>query len=109
MRHNNGERRRKAIAAGAVAGNTGDGVDNRAPKDKQTKLVEKIGQAPDGLERLLTPKETADLLRVSESWLAKRRMRGDGPPFIKKGRSVGYLPSGVVRWLKSRQRSSTSE
>jgi predicted DNA-binding transcriptional regulator AlpA len=61
------------------------------------------------VERLLTSKETADLLRVSESWLAKSRMRGDGPPFTKTGRSVSYLPSTVVRWLKSRQRSSTSE
>jgi hypothetical protein len=88
---------------------TRDGVDDRALKDKEAKPVEKTAQAPGGLERLLTPKETADLLRVSGSWLAKRRMRGDGPPFTKMGRSVGYLPSGVVRWLKSRQRSSTSE
>ena len=27
-------------------------------------------------ERLLTPKETAQFLRLSESWLAKARMRG---------------------------------
>jgi hypothetical protein len=30
-----------------------------------------------GIERLLTPKEAAHLLRVSLSWLAKARMRGD--------------------------------
>ncbi len=70
--------------------------------------VKSLGD-PNGLERQLTPKETANLLRVSESWLAKSRMRGDGPPFTKKGRAVGYLPSGVVRWLKYRQRSSTTE
>ena len=29
---------------------------------------------------LLTPKEAAKLLKVSLSWLAKARMRGDGPP-----------------------------
>ena len=28
---------------------------------------------------LFTPKEAADFLRVSLSWLAKARMRGDGP------------------------------
>ena len=32
---------------------------------------------------LLTPKEAAKLLKVSLSWLAKARMRGDGPPYIK--------------------------
>jgi Helix-turn-helix domain len=41
-------------------------------------------------ERLLTPNETADFLRVSHSWLAKARMRGDGPPFLKVGRSIRY-------------------
>jgi hypothetical protein len=75
------------------------------PVDSAAKSLDE----PNGLERLLTPKETADLLRVSVSWLAKRRRRGDGPPFIKKGRSVDYLPSDVVRWLKSCRRSSTAE
>jgi hypothetical protein len=32
---------------------------------------------------LLTTEEAADLLRLSTSWLAKARMRGDGPPFRK--------------------------
>ena len=40
--------------------------------------------------KLLTPKEAAQLLKVSESWLAKARMRGDGPPFIKIGRAIRY-------------------
>jgi hypothetical protein len=37
-------------------------------------------------ERLLTPKEAANSLRLSTSWLAKARMRGDGPPYTKLGR-----------------------
>jgi predicted DNA-binding transcriptional regulator AlpA len=91
---------------------TRDGEGFSALEAKKAEPVESAAKSPgepNGLERLLTPKETADLLRRSESWLAKRRMRGVGPPFTKIGRSVGYLPSGVVRWLKSRQRSSTSE
>jgi Helix-turn-helix domain len=40
--------------------------------------------------KLLTPKEAAELLKVSVSWLAKARIRGDGPPFIKIGRSIRY-------------------
>jgi len=37
---------------------------------------------------LLTPKEAAKLLKVSVSWLAKARMRGDGRPYIRVGRSI---------------------
>ena len=58
---------------------------------------------------LLTPKEAARLLRVSLSWLAKARMRGDGPPFIKIGRSIRYVETALLQWMKSRQRLSTSE
>jgi hypothetical protein len=59
--------------------------------------------------KLLTPKEAADLLKVSPSWLAKARMRGDGPPFIKIGRSIRYSELGLLQWMKSHQHLSTSE
>jgi hypothetical protein len=61
------------------------------------------------LEQSLTPQETAAALRVSLSWLAKSRVRGDGPPYVKVGRMIRYRPSRVASWLKTRQRSSTSE
>ena len=37
---------------------------------------------------LLTPKEAAQVLKLSESFLAKARMRGDGPPFMRIGPTV---------------------
>lgn len=58
--------------------------------------------------RLLTPKEAAHFLRVSLSWLAKTRMRGDGPPYIKIGRSIRYGEAALVQWMKSQQRVSTN-
>jgi predicted DNA-binding transcriptional regulator AlpA len=58
---------------------------------------------------LLTAKEAARLLKVSLSWLAKARMRGDGPAYIKVGRSIRYAESSLLHWMKSRQRLSTSE
>ena len=61
------------------------------------------------LIKLLTPKEAALVLRVSPSWLAKRRMTGDGPPFVKVGRSIRYSEAALLQWVKSRQRLSTSE
>ena len=61
------------------------------------------------LSALLTPKEAGRLLKVSLSWLAKARMRGDGPPYICIGRSVRYAETALIHWLKSQQRFSTSE
>jgi predicted DNA-binding transcriptional regulator AlpA len=60
-------------------------------------------------ERLLTPRDAADVLRLSPSWLAKARMRGDGPPFLKVGRSVRYAEGALPKWMTSRTRLSTSE
>jgi predicted DNA-binding transcriptional regulator AlpA len=58
---------------------------------------------------LLTAKEAADRLKISPSWLAKARMRGDGPPYIRVGRSIRYSEAALLQWMKSRQRLSTSE
>jgi hypothetical protein len=58
---------------------------------------------------LLTPLEAAKLLKLSLSWLAKARMRGLGPPYMKVGRSIRYSESGLLQWMKSQQRLSTSE
>jgi hypothetical protein len=62
-----------------------------------------------GFERLLTPRETADRLRCSLSKLAKGRMRGDGPPFVKYGRSILYPEGTLVQWMKAHLRQSTNE
>jgi predicted DNA-binding transcriptional regulator AlpA len=59
---------------------------------------------------LLTAKEAARLLKVSLSWLAKARMRGDGPPYIQiSPRSIRYAETALIQWMKGRQRMSTSE
>jgi predicted DNA-binding transcriptional regulator AlpA len=62
-----------------------------------------------GFNRLLTPSEAASHLQVSLSWLAKSRMRGDGPPFLKFGRSVRYREETLVHWMRSRLRLSTTD
>lgn len=69
----------------------------------------KTGQRPEGGDKLLTPKEAAAFLRLSVSFLAKARMRGDGPRYFKPGRAVRYRESALIEWLKSRSRLSTSE
>ena len=64
---------------------------------------------PTAIPTLMTPNEAAEILKVSLSWLAKARMRGDGPPYIRVGRSIRYAEAALVQWMKSKQRSSTSE
>jgi predicted DNA-binding transcriptional regulator AlpA len=71
--------------------------------------AEMLGSRSGRAERLLTPRDAATVLRLSPSWLAKARMRGDGPPYVKLGRSIRYREEGLFQWLKSRARLSTSE
>jgi hypothetical protein len=55
-------------------------------------------------DELLAPKEAAEFLKVSISWLAKARAGTDGPPFFQFGRNVRYSKAALLRWLKSRER-----
>jgi predicted DNA-binding transcriptional regulator AlpA len=61
------------------------------------------------LDPLLRPADVAKLLRLSNSWLAKSRLTGTGPRFVKVGRAVRYAESAVREFIKARGRSSTSE
>jgi len=58
---------------------------------------------------LLTPKEAAGLLKVSTSWLAKARMRGDGPPYIRFGRAIRYGAAGDFETFLPRTKRSPSD
>jgi excisionase family DNA binding protein len=59
---------------------------------------------------LLTPRETAARLRVSESTLAKWRMTAARAlPYIKIGAKVAYNEVEVEKWLVARMRRSTSD
>ena len=40
------------------------------------------------IDPLLHPSEAAKILNVSLSWLAKSRLSGNGPRFVKIGRAV---------------------
>ncbi len=61
------------------------------------------------IDPLLHPVQVAKLLGVSLSWLAKSRLHGTGPRFVKIGRAVRYAQSAVRDFILSRQRNSTSE
>ena len=68
-----------------------------------------VARPTGALDALLMPIDAARVLRVSLSWLAKARLRGEGPRFVKIGRSVRYPESYLREYLKARTRSSTSE
>jgi predicted DNA-binding transcriptional regulator AlpA len=55
------------------------------------------------------PRQFARTTGISESTLAKMRMRGDGPPFVKVGRSVRYELRSGLAWMAARTRRSTSD
>ena len=57
---------------------------------------------------LLTSQEAAAELKVSESFLAKARMRGTGPAFIQLGRAVRYSRSALETYKALQTRISTS-
>ena len=59
--------------------------------------------------RLLTDSEAAAYLRVSRSFLAKKRCTGGGPRFCKIGRRVLYDIADLDAYAEQAKRRSTSD
>jgi hypothetical protein len=58
----------------------------------------------------LTSAQAATVLGFHPSYLAKARLTGTGPRYLKiGGRSVRYRPRDLDVWLAERERSSTSD
>ncbi len=57
----------------------------------------------------LRPKEAASYVKSSESTLAKKRLKGNGPTYTKFGRLVLYAKRDLDEFLTSHRRLSTSE
>lgn len=59
-------------------------------------------------ENLATPVEVADYLSLSPNRLAKMRMEGDGPEFIRLGhRTIRYEWEAVREWVNIQAHAST--
>ncbi|MBB3020842.1 excisionase family DNA binding protein [Microvirga lupini] len=71
-------------------------------------MVKAYGAAQ-GSEDSLTTSQAAKYLGMSASYLAKARMDGTGPRFMKIGRSVRYRATDLDDFLRSCTRSSTSQ
>lgn len=62
------------------------------------------------IQNKLRAPAAAEYLGLSASTLAKMRLRGDGPIYMKAGRRVVlYDAADLDAWLETRKRRSTSE
>ena len=59
-------------------------------------------------QTILTSKQAAAVLNLSTSWLAEQRLKGGGPPYIKMGGAVRYNAAILQKWMRGKQRLSTS-
>jgi hypothetical protein len=55
------------------------------------------------------PRQFARTTSIPTSTLAKMRMRGGGPPFVKIGRSVRYPVRAGLEWMALHGRANTSD
>jgi hypothetical protein len=79
------------------------------PTLREISVTSKIPNQPaSSIALVLTPKQAAELLSLSTSWLAKQRLNGGGPPYIKMGGAVRYNTTVLQEWMKGKQRLSTS-
>jgi Helix-turn-helix domain len=86
-------------------------------EDRMNKLAQKISSL--GSERSpldepvqaspkLLVREAAEFLRCSTSFLNKKRITGDGPPFSKVGKKILYDQKDLEDWLLSTKRRRTA-
>lgn len=57
---------------------------------------------------LLSPPQVAERLGLARSTLAKLRVHGGGPPYLKLGTSVRYPEDSLAAWLAARPRHTST-
>lgn len=58
---------------------------------------------------LMTPAQTGQYLSLSEGWLAKLRIYGGGPQYVKLKRRILYRREDLDAWVASQIQSNTSQ
>jgi hypothetical protein len=61
------------------------------------------------LPKLLTEDEVCDYLGKSNAWAQRARVEGNGPPFVKIGRTPMYPADGLGKWVMATERTNTAE
>lgn len=81
-----------------------------ASVSRNTALIVAMTLKEAAMDPLLTTKEAANLLGVSQSFLERDRWAGARIPFVRVGsRAVRYRRSDLQAFLESRMRRSTSD
>ena len=86
------------------------GIGHKAPDSDD----DDEGASPQDISKPISPailntKQAAHYVGLSPSTLAKLRLSGDGPIFVKMMSRVGYQLPFLDEWLAQRRRRSTSE
>ena len=55
-------------------------------------------------ENSLTELEAGDHIGMSAAWLRVQRNRGQGPAYLRMGRSVRYLRADLDAWVQRQRR-----
>jgi predicted DNA-binding transcriptional regulator AlpA len=79
--------------------------DEMAQQDKPAAAKPVVAIMP----KVVTATVAARLVGLSESTLAKLRLNGNGPIYVKLGRRVLYRPADLEQWLESRTARDTSD
>ena len=61
------------------------------------------------MDQLISAEDAANILNISSSTLAKMRLSGASPLYVKLGRRVAYRPSDLEAWIESQSFNSTAE
>lgn len=52
---------------------------------------------------ILSEAQTAEMTSLSVEWYRLHRSLGDGPPFMRIGRSIRYSRDAVLEWFAARE------
>lgn len=61
------------------------------------------------MDQLICAEDAANLLNISTSTLAKMRLSGSSPRYVKLGRRVAYRPADLEAWIEAQSFNSTAE
>ena len=84
-------------------------IDGEKPPDRPKSSRPRGVRTMKTVERYLSTREAAAILRLSHRTLEHYRVTGEGPKFLKLGRRVCYARTDLFLWAESCSRSSTSD
>lgn len=62
-----------------------------------------------GKPQLWTPEQFGQFAQLTPDQVKKLRSNGDGPPYIKIGRNIRYIPRKVEHWIIERSQATTKD